>query len=104
MNDFYSIPDLNWSSWLDFDKNTINNIPIFEGVYKMHANMKILYIGNSNNIRQSLLELLLNSCVNKSATTRFSYAVTESSDKIKDFLLNEYRNKHNGKLPVCMES
>jgi hypothetical protein len=103
MNDFNSIPDLNWSSWLDFNKNNINNIPLSEGVYKMHSSMKILYIGNSNNIRQSLLELLLNSCVNKSAT-RFSYAVTESSDKIKDFLLNEYRNKHNGKLPLCMES
>jgi hypothetical protein len=103
MNDFNNIPDLNWSSWLDFNKNTINNIPLYEGVYKMHASMKILYIGNSNNIRQSLLELLLNSCVNKSAT-RFSYAVIESSDKIKDFLLKEYRNKHNGKLPLCMES
>jgi hypothetical protein len=103
MNNFNSIPDLNWSSWLDFNTNTINNIPLTEGVYKMHASMKILYIGNSNNIRQSLLELLLNSCVNKSAT-RFSYAVSESSDKIKDFLLNEYRNKHNGKLPLCMES
>jgi hypothetical protein len=91
---------LNWSSWLDFDKDLINNIPESEGVYKMHASMKILYIGNSHNLRQSLLESLSNSCLKKA--TRFSYALTESSGKIKEFLLDEYRNKHNGKLPICM--
>ncbi len=94
---------LNWSPWLDFDKDSINNIPESEGVYKMHASMKILYIGNSYNLRQSLLESLSNSCLKKT-TTRFSYALTKSSDKIKEFLLEEYRNRHNGKLPLCMNS
>ena len=97
-----NIENLNWSSWLDFDKDSINNIPESEGVYKMHASMKILYIGNSNNLRQSLLESLSNSCLKKA--TRFSYALTESSGKIKEVLLDEYRNKHNGNLPLCMES
>jgi excinuclease UvrABC nuclease subunit len=101
MNDLH-VENLNWSSWLDFNKDSINTVPESEGVYKMHASMKILYIGNNNNLRQSLLDSLLNSCLNK-GTTRFSYAITESSDKIKDFLLNEYRNKHSGKLPLCME-
>jgi hypothetical protein len=98
-----NIENLDWSAWLDFNKDTIINLPESEGVYKMHASMKILYIGNSNNLKQSLLESLTNSCLNK-GLTRFSYAITESSDKIKEFLLNEYRNKHNGKLPMCMES
>ena len=71
-----NIENLNWSSWLDFDKDSINNTPESEGVYKMHASMKILYIGNSNNLRQSLLESLSNSCLKKA--TRFSYALTES--------------------------
>ena len=97
-----NIETLNWSSWLDFDKDSINNIPESEGVYKMHASMKILFIGNSQNLRQSLLESLLNSCLKKA--TRFSYALTESSNKIKEFLLDEYRNKHNGILPICMQS
>ena len=98
-----NIENLNWSAWLDFNKDTITDVPESEGVYKMHASMKILYIGNSDNLRQSLLESLSNSCLNK-GSTRFSYAIIESSDKIKEFLLNEYRNKHNDKLPICMES
>lgn len=98
-----NIENLDWSSWLDFNEDSITNVPESEGVYKMHASMKILYIGNSDNIRKSLLESLADSCINKT-TTRFSYAITKSSDKIKEFLLNEYRNKHDGKLPLCMNS
>jgi hypothetical protein len=92
---------LAWSSWLDFDHTNIENIPESEGVYKLHANMRILFIGSGQNLRQSLTRDLTNPCINKSA--RFSYAVTESADKIGDNLLNEYRNKHDGKLPLCME-
>jgi excinuclease UvrABC nuclease subunit len=97
-----NIETLNWSSWLNFDKETIFEIPETEGVYKMHASMKILFIGSSSNLRKSLLESLSNSCLNKA--TRFSYAVTQSSDKIKVNLLKEYSSKHNSKLPICMES
>ena len=97
-----NIDTLNWSSWLNFDKETIFETPESEGVYKMHASMKILFIGSSTNLRKSLLDSLSNSCLNKA--TRFTYAVTQSSDKIKVILLNEYSSKHNGKLPICMES
>jgi hypothetical protein len=99
MND-ENIETLNWSSWLNFDKETITTIPTSEGVYKMHANMKILFIGSSYNLKQSLLASLSNSCLNKS--TRFSYAITQSSNKIKEFLLTEYRQKHKGGMPLCM--
>jgi hypothetical protein len=95
------IQSLEWSSWLDFDPSNIGNIPESEGVYKLHANMKILFIGNGQNLRQSLTQDLRNPCISKG--TRFSYAITESADKIRENLLNEYRNKHNGKLPLCME-
>ena len=97
-----NIETLNWSSWLNFDKENILEIPESEGVYKIHASMKILFIGSSSNLRKSLLESLSNPCLNKA--TRFSYAVTQSSDKINVILLNEYTAKHNGKLPICMES
>ena len=37
---------LTWSEWLDFDKTTIETVPESPGLYKMHASMKILYIGS----------------------------------------------------------
>ena len=96
------IETLIWSSWLNFDKESITEIPEVEGVYKMHASMKILFIGNSKNLRKSLFESLSNPCLKKAK--RFSYALSQSSDKIKEIVLNEYTLKHNGKLPLCMES
>ena len=102
MNNDDTLETLQWSSWLNFDKATITEIPESEGIYKMHASMKILFIGNSHNLRKSLLESLSDSCLNKA--TRFSYTITQSSDKIQELLLNEYRMKHNGQLPLCMES
>ena len=92
---------LTWSEWLDFDKSTIETIPESPGLYKMHASMKILYIGSSTqNIKKSLIDCLSDPCVSKAK--RFSYALTESPDKVKEQLLNDYRSKHNGKLPECM--
>lgn len=102
MNNDDTLETLQWSSWLNFDKSTITQIPESEGIYKMHASMKILFIGSSHNLRKSLLESLSDSCLNKA--TRFSYTITQSSDKIQELLLNEYRMKHSGQLPLCMGS
>jgi excinuclease UvrABC nuclease subunit len=102
MNNNDTLETLQWSSWLNFDKATITEIPESEGIYKMHASMKILFIGSSHNLRKSLLESLSDSCLNKA--TRFSYTITQSSDKIQELLLNEYRMKHSGQLPLCMGS
>ena len=96
------IEALNWSEWIDFNKESIMKIPESEGVYKTHASMKILDLGNSFNLQKSLTQLLQDPCSKKA--TRFSYALTESSKEIKEFLLEEYRNKHDGKLPLCLES
>ena len=102
MNNDDTLETLQWSPWLNFDKATITEIPESEGIYKMHASMKILIIGSSHNLRKSLLESLSDSCLNKA--TRFSYTITQSSDKIQELLLNEYRMKHSGQLPLCMGS
>jgi hypothetical protein len=101
MNNENNIETLDWSAWLDYNKDTIETIPETEGIYKMHASMKILYIGNSFNLKQSLLESLSKPCLSKA--TRFSYVATQTAEKIKEALLTEYRKKHNGKLPICME-
>ena len=92
---------LDWSEWLDFDRNNIANIAEAEGVYKIHAGMKILFIGSGQNLRESMLGCLSDPCLTEAK--RFSYAIIESADKVKEQLLNEYRNNHNGKLPTCME-
>ena len=93
---------LEWSSWVDFNSNSMNKVPESEGVYKLHASMKILFIGNSRNLKQSLTQDLTNPCYTNNA--RFSYALTEAADKVILNLLDEYRNKHDGKLPLCMQN
>src|SRR5919199_130041 len=95
------IEALDWSPWLDFNRDNITAIAESEGVYKMHAAMKILFVGSSENIRQSLFDCLSNPCISKAE--RFSYAMSQSSYKVREQLLNEYRNRHNGRLPRCME-
>ena len=68
-----NIDTINWSDWIDFNKNSIDNIPEDEGVYKMHASMKILYIGSSYNLKQSLLESLENSCIKNRNSRSYIY-------------------------------
>jgi hypothetical protein len=88
-----------WSQWLDCDKPTIESIPESAGVFVMHANMKVLYIGGSQNIRQGLTERLANECSSKAK--RFRYMLTPSPDDVRDGLLKDFRDKHAGKLPLC---
>jgi hypothetical protein len=95
------IEALDWSPWLDLDRDNTSDIAESEGVFKMHAGMKILFIGGSKNVREALLECLSNPCTGKAK--RFSYAITRSSDEIKEQLLHEYRSNHGGRLPSCME-
>ncbi|HEX9320170.1 MAG TPA: hypothetical protein VF884_14645 [Nitrososphaeraceae archaeon] len=91
---------LEWSSWVDYGRSNINAVPESPGVFKMHAHMKILYIGSSLCLRQSLLDSLSHPCLNQAS--RFSYAIIDSADKVQEQLLNEYRATHNGKSPSCM--
>jgi hypothetical protein len=90
-----------WSPWLDFNQSSAAAIPKLPGVYKMHTSMKILYIGSAQNLRQSLLECISDPCIKKAK--RFSYLVTNSADKVKEQLMKEYQEKHDNKLPLCMQ-
>lgn len=92
-----------WSEWLDFSQSNIATavIPEKPGVFKVHASMKILYIGSSTNLRQALLESLSDPCISKAR--RFSYLVTQKAEQVKDQLLNQYREGHGGTLPECID-
>ncbi len=66
----------------------------------MHAAMKILFIGNSVNLKQSIAESQKAPCT--ADAKRFRYSVTELHQEIAQKLLREYQEKHDGKLPKCM--
>lgn len=92
---------MSWSDWLDFDGPSVDKVPESAGVYLMHASMKVMYIGGSENVRQSLLQLLADPCASKAR--RFHYMLTPSHMMMKEQLLRDYADKHSGKLPPCME-
>jgi len=92
---------ISWSDWLDFSEEQVSNVPESPGVYMMHAAMKILFIGNSTNLKQSIAESLKAPCTSESK--RFRYVETESHLETAQKLLKEYQEKHDGKLPRCME-
>ena len=88
-----------WSQWLDFVRSNIEALPESPGVFVMHANMKVLYIGGSTNIRQGLADRLSDEC--SASAKRFRYIFTQSPEAVRDSLLKEYAEKHQGKLPLC---
>ncbi len=90
-----------WSEWLDFNQDVAKSAPEVSGVFVMHAAMKILFIGGAQNLRTSLLESLSAPCLEKAKRVR--YMITNSQEKIKEQLVQDYTKKHNGKLPECME-
>jgi len=90
-----------WSEWLDFSQDLVNSVPERPGVFVMHTAMKILFIGSAKNLRASLLESLAAPCLEKAK--RFRYMITDSRDKVKEQLIQDYNKRHNGKLPECME-
>jgi excinuclease UvrABC nuclease subunit len=90
-----------WSEWLDFIQGVAKSVPEKSGVFVMHAAMKILFIGSAQNLRTSILESLTTPCLEKAK--RFRYMITDSQEKIRGQLVQDYTKKHNGKLPECME-
>ena len=89
-----------WSDWLDYNEVTISKIPQSAGVYMMHASMKILLIGGSENIRISIQDKKGEPCISRS--TRVRYMQTSSYEQITDDLIKDYQDRHEGKLPQCM--
>lgn len=90
-----------WSDWLDFNEETISKMPELAGVYMMHASMKILFIGGSENIKTSIQDKE-DPCILRA--TRVRYMQTSSFEQITEDLIKEYQDRHEGNLPQCMES
>lgn len=93
--------DVTWSEWLNFDKENISSTPVKPGVFRMHVAMKILYIGNTENLQKSLDEALEVQCT--AEASRYCYFETSNHEQLKNELIQEYLEKHDGKLPKCME-
>ena len=93
--------EYDWSDWLDFQKEVIASVPETPGVFMMHASMKILFISSSDNIKSELLSSIGTPCIID--VTRFRYMKTKFHNQIKEELINDYKNRHEGKLPKCME-
>ena len=92
--------DTDWSDWLDFSQETFEIIPKSPGVFMMHAAMKILFIGGSNNMKKSIKEIASKECISKS--TRVRYRKEESFEKVKQELIIDFKKRHKGYLPSCM--
>ena len=93
--------ELHWSEWLEFNNENVSKVPQTPGVFRMHAAMKMMYIGNAENLQKRLGEALVAPCT--SEAKRFCYIETVQHEKIKDYILLDYRQRHDGKLPRCME-
>ncbi len=79
-----------WSDWLDYNEETISKIPQSAGVYMMHASMKILFIGGSENINISIQDKNGDSCISRA--TRERYMQTASYEQITDDLIKDYQD------------
>ena len=92
--------DTDWSEWLDFSQEIFEKIPKSPGVFMMHAAMKILFIGGSNNMKKTIEDISSEECISKS--TRVRYRKEESFEKIKHELIVDFKKRHQGQLPSCM--
>jgi hypothetical protein len=92
--------NITWSDWLNFDKENIGNVPPTPGIFRMHESMKILIIENTNNLQKRLFEALEDTCT--ANASRFCYFETAQHEQLKNDLIKEYTEKHDGKLPKCM--
>jgi hypothetical protein len=91
-----------WSDWLDFSQDGISGAPEKPGVFMMHAAMKVLFINNSTNLKKSLQDSLSVPCI--SEAKRFRFMISDDHEKIKKELIEDYKNRHDGKMPSCMTS
>jgi len=93
------IQQTEWSEWLDFNQDIISKTPETPGVFMMHADTKILHIGGSENMRKTI-ESISEKCVLDA--TRFRYGEEKDFEKRKNELITDYKKRHEGKLPKCM--
>ena len=89
-----------WSDWRDNNQEVLSKIPEKPGVYMMHADIKILFIGGSQNMKKSITEALEKKCVSKA--TRIRFREEGNFGEIKNKLITDYRKRHEGNIPQCM--
>ena len=94
------MPENKWSNWRDKNQELFSKIPEKPGVYMMHASMKILFIGGSQNMKKSITETLEKKWVTKA--TRIRFREENDFDEIKNKLIVEYKKRHEGNIPQCM--
>ena len=90
-----------WSEWIDFGEQTLSIIPSGPGVFMMHSSMKILFIEGTGDIKKSIEEKKTHPCITN--TTRLRYMKTPHYEKIEKGLITDYKNRHEGKIPLCMQ-
>lgn len=90
-----------WSDWLDFNPDNIKSTPNQPGVFMMHAAMKVLYIDGAENMKNSLEDKLSHPCIKNA--TRFRFMQTDQYAQKKEEIVDDYKTRHEGKLPKCME-
>lgn len=90
---------IEWSEWADFNQDEVSKTPETPGVFMMHAGMRILYIGGSENMRKSI-ESISEKCVLDA--TRFRYSEEQDFEERKNELISGYKKRHEGKTPECM--
>ena len=88
------------SDWLDYNIAAISNVPESSGVFMMHQSMKILLIDSAENLRQKIVDSVSKPCL--SEASRFRYMVTSLHKIKKDEILEDFKKRHEGKLPRCM--
>ena len=79
-----------------------STVPESPGVFMMHAAMKVLIIDGADNLRKKLSDSHSVPCV--SNATRFRFMEHSTPQKIKEDLLEDYKDRHEGKLPLCMQN
>jgi len=92
--------NVKWSEWLDFSQESFEKIPTSPGVFMMHETMKILFIGGSKNMKKSIEEAALDEGISKA--TRVRYSKEESFENVKQELIVDFKKRHEGHLPSCM--
>lgn len=66
----------------------------------MHADMKILWIGGSENMKKTITGTASDECISKS--TRFRFREEENYEKAKMEIIEDFKKRHEGNLPDCM--
>lgn len=90
-----------WSDWTDFNEDNISEIPQKAGVFMMHSAMQILCIEGTKNIKNTITGKFLQRYT--SDNTRLRYMITEDFERISENMIRDYKNRHEGNLPLCMQ-